>query len=422
MKPRSRRLTADRTIKALRTAQKQEDFQDSELPGFGVRVFASGRRSFFVRYGGRGQRRRFDLGAYPAVSLQAARSRAIVILGQVETGSDPQKDKEAERAAETFAELAEIYLRYARGPARSSSMEAEPHYPAPRKKSWREDKRKLEMDLLPMWGTRKIRDIGRKDIIELVENIAEGGGGGRRSPGTPAPVSANRVLALVSRLFSFAVDREFIDLNPAYRLRKPAKERSRERWLTEAEAARVWRALDGFQPFTAAAWRLILLTGQRPGEVTRLRWTDLDSDRTGTWWTIPAEYSKNGLSNRVPLSIRAVEIIETLRPWSGDGEWILRSRRDRKRLAWLSQSTARLNNATGLPHFTPHDLRRTTSTWLQMWGIAPHVIDALQNHKPRGVRSVYQRATFGLEIRTAVELLGERLSNLTAGDSASTPT
>ncbi len=401
---KSKERLTDKLIQSLKATQGRIERRDADVPGFGIRVTPDGRKTFFVRYGPKGATR-LTLGEYPHdLSLEAARRMARSRLGDVAQGRDPQAERRAARQGDTFAEVAKLYL----------DRSAKRH-----KKSWREDERKIKRDLVPVLGRRKIQDIRRRDVIALVESIAEGGGPGRRNPGRPAPVAANRVLALVSRIFSFALERELVESNPAYRLRKPAKETARERVLAEQEIAALWAALSHLRPSVAAAWKLILVTGQRPGEVMRLRRSDLDRDLAGCWWTIPAEWSKNGLAHRVPLTQPALDIIEELEPGLGDSEWVLSSRYVGKRLTWLNASTRRLLQLTGLPRFTPHDLRRTAASMMLSLGTAPHVVEVLLNHRPRGIAAVYQRYTYGPEMRRALDLLGEHVGAIVAGGDRS---
>jgi len=134
-------------------------------------------------------------------------------------------------------------------------------------------------------------------------------------------------------------------------------EKPRERVLTEEEIRTLWPLFDRLQPAVSAAWRLILLTAQRPGEVLSMRWRDLERDSRGWWWNLPAELTKTHRAHRVPLSPQALAVVEALRPLSGTTEWVFASRAEGKRLTWLSHSSARLREWSGLEHFTPHDLR-----------------------------------------------------------------
>lgn len=408
---RSKQRLTDLTVRNLKPRGARRQVQDADIPGFGVLVTATGLKTFFYRYKLDGGAHRFRIGSYPAVSLEQARKKALTLSGQVQDGKNPQAIKAEVRQAETFAEVARLYI--------------EKH--AKREKaSWQEDQRKIERDLLPRWARRKMKDIRRREIIDLLEDVADGKGDGRRQPGQPAPISANRLAALISRLFTFALDREVIDTNPAYRLPRPGTERAKDRVLSEEEIRSVWSCLDEMAPAVATAWRLILLTGQRPGEVSRMRWEDLRQEPGGWTWVLPRAYMKNRRffqkrdrsdPHLVPISPQAQAEIEALRPASGAGEWVLASRNQGKRLANLRPSNQRLLDLTGIePRFTPHDLRRTASTLMQKFGVDPAVIDRIQDHlDSASVRSTYQRHGYGVEMRRALVLLGDRIEAIVTG-------
>lgn len=374
------RLT-DRFLERGKRGERR-DAWDDVVRGLAVRVSPQGDCTFFLRYTRAGKRRRLVLGRYPAMTLEEARVAARSALNEVAAGRDPQGERVALRTAETFAELAELYLeRHARR----------------NKRSWREDERMLRKDVLPVWGPLKASALRRRDVIELAEDVAAGASGGRN--GQPAPVTANRLIALVSCVFSFAVDQEILEVNPAVRIPRMARERSRERVLSPDELRVLWPTLDTLHPVMGSFWRLVLLTAQRPGEVRRMRWGDLDSDG---WWNLPAEFTKNGRAHRVPLPPQALQIVEALRPLTVAGEWVLGSfRKDGAPLRTVHKSTRRLVSATGLPRFTPHDCRRTAATWMAASGTAPSVVDRILNHTPRGVSGVYIRAQDG-EVRRAL--------------------
>jgi integrase len=234
-------------------------------------------------------------------------------------------------------------------------------------------------------------------------------------------VCSNRTLALVRGVFQYAVDREELEANPALRIprRHLYAETPRERVLAEEEVRLLWSLFDRLQPTVAAAWRLILLTAQRPGEVLSMRWRDLERDSRGSWWNLPAELTKTNRAHRVPLSPQAVAVIEVLRPLTGSTEWVLASHADGKRLTWLSHSSARLRKWSGLEHFTPHDLRRTAATWLGRHGIRPDTIDQLLNHAAGRITRTYNRAGYDTEKRQAVVRLGELVDGVLAGEERS---
>jgi integrase len=396
----------DRRIRSLKAAPEGQrtELMDGAVPGLGMRVSPTGRKSWFLRYGPQEARRRIVLGPYPALTLDAARNKARELVAGVKMSDrDPLAEREAARAARrqaetaTFEALAAFYL--------------EEH--AKRRKrlrGWQEDERKLRVEVLPVWGSRSASEIRRADVRSLLERIAAERGG----------VCANRTRALLSKVFSFGIEKERVEANPVYGVKKLYEEKPRERVLTEEELSILWPLLDRLQPTVAGAWRLILLTAQRPGEVLAMRWRDLERDSRGWWWNLPAELTKTHRAHRVPLSPQALAVIEALRPLTESTGWVLASRADGKRLTWLSHSSARLREWSGLEHFTPHDLRRTAATWLGRSGVRPDTIDQLLNHAAGRISRTYNRAGYDAEKRQAVIVLGELVEGVLAGEERST--
>ena len=372
-----------RALRSLSTDRLQEDFWDDLLAGFGVRIASSGRKTFVLRYRANGRKRRISIGTYPPWSLADARDKAKEILGQAAKGEDPQAAHKRERAAETFGELAGDYLeRHAKR----------------RKKSWPEDQRKIEKELLPAWKNRKAKDVSRRDVIRLVEGIVERG----------SPVSANRTLALISKIFNFGIEQEAVETNPAQRVKPPAKEKSRDRVLKEAEIQALWRALDEEDPVVAGTFNLRLLTAQRGIEVLSMRWSDVD----GKWWTIPAEVSKNGLPHRVPLSPQALAVLEQLRPLTGDSEWVFDSpKKPGSHIVAVRKATLRIASRADVD-FTAHDLRRTAATHMASMGVSRLTISKILNHVERGVTAIYDRASYDAEKKRALLRWGEKVERI----------
>ena len=173
----------------------------------------------------------------------------------------------------------------------------------PKKKSWREDKWKLDRYLLPKWEHVKARDISRSDVRALVEGIADRG----------APILANRVLALTSKVFSVAVERDWRPDNPCRGIAHPGKEQKRDRVLSDDEVRTLWNALEAEDPFFRALFQLRFLTAARGGEIRHMRWKDVNL--TTGWWIIPSESSKNDLPHHVPLNDTALHLLNNLKRW-----------------------------------------------------------------------------------------------------------
>ena len=316
---RSTDYLTDRRVRSLKAQEQQYEVTDggspSSVPGLALRVFSSGSKSWFLRYGPREARKRIVLGTYPSLSLEDARNKARELVAGVNiVGRDPMAEKKAERKARkkalgaTFEALAMAYM--------------EEHAKRNKRlRPWKEDERKLRVEVLPVWGSRPAAEILRADVRALLERIAAERGG----------VCANRTRTLISKVFSFGMERDRVESNPVHGVKRLYVEKPRERVLAEEEARALWPLFDRLQPAVAAAWRLVLLTAQRPGEVLSMRWRDLERDSRGTWWNIPAELTKTNRAHRVPLSPQALAVIEALR--RSLGHYGMGARQPRRRQA-----------------------------------------------------------------------------------------
>ncbi len=147
-------------------------------------------------------------------------------------------------------------------------------------------------------GSRKVKDVERADIRRLLQNITARG----------ATIQANRTHALVSKIFNWAISEDLATVNPVRGIARPGIEQPRDRILTDDEIRAVWNACEQEPLAYGIAVKLRFLTAQRSGEITRMRWQDIDGD----WWTVPAEHAKNGLAHRVPLSRQACAEIDSM--------------------------------------------------------------------------------------------------------------
>src|SRR5208283_3076541 len=334
-----KRLT-DLALKSIKPPPKgQETHWDEKLKGFGLRVSQGGSRAWIIAYRHNRRMRWMKLGSYPILTLADAREQAKNKLADVQKGVDVASERKAARDADSFSELCERYLKeHARQKKKPGSAY--------------EDERIINRELLPNWGSRKAHEITRKDVIELVNGIA------MRSE-KPAPVQANRTLALISTIFNFGVDNEIVDSNPAARVRKPGAEHQRDRVLTEDEIRCVWNALEAEPSKTRAIFRLALLTAQRKGEIVGMKKDELEFD--SGWWTIAAERTKNGLAHRVPLAPEATQILREMELASRDERLIFRGGRIGRPLTNLQKSMRRIKKESEVD-FRFHDLRRTAAS------------------------------------------------------------
>lgn len=267
------------------------------------------------------------------------------------------------------------------------------------KRSWEEDQRIIDHDLLRAWRNRKASDIDGSDVAVLTDAIAMRG----------SAIMANRTLALISKIYNFGIGRRVVALNPAFKIPKPGKEQQRTRRLSDDEIKTLWKALETETPKTAAFFKLALLTAQRSGEILGMTKDELDLD--AGWWTIPATRAKNGLAHRVPLAPQALAIVQSL---VGDSNFIFPGPR-KKPVTNYKKWVTRLREATGMEgekEFRCHDLRRTAATSMTALKISRLVVGKILNHAERGVTAVYDRNEYDDEKKAALQRWDARLAEI----------
>lgn len=401
--------------------QGQVDYWDTGLTGFVLRVSAGGKMSWGVIYrNAEGRRKRHTLGAYPSMKVGDARQKAVDELGRISKGSDPADEKKAERKAGTFSELADLYLeKYAKGEGYSKWERngSEGPAPEPNKRSWASDKEKIDHDLKPAWGSRKAKAITRADVNRVLNEIVERG----------SPIQANRVLGLTRKIYSWAIstDRVAMQVNPCHEIKKPAKERKRDRVLDASEIKTFWPMTGDDVKITdplRIALRLTLATAQRPGEVTGLSWTELDEDwqtAEEPFWTIPGTRTKNKMAHRVPLTPFAVDLLKQAKKLSKVSDFAFPSPRPGQPILETSLTHALDRSGHfGVSHFTPHDLRRSAATHMT----GPHckvsrfILGRVLNHTDQTVTGRhYDLYEYDDEKRHALNTWAARLAQVIEG-------
>ncbi|WP_295385624.1 integrase arm-type DNA-binding domain-containing protein [uncultured Thiodictyon sp.] len=272
---------------------------DPEVKGFGVRVYPGGRKAFLVAYRVGNRKRFLTLGTFGKdLTADEARKLAIVTLGDVVRGTDPAQVREQERQGETVRDLCEAYM--------------DRHGNA--KKSGSEDQRRIDRYILPKWASLKARTIARPDVEALHRKI-----------GKTAPYEANRVLALLSKMFELARRWGFVpegQANPARDIDR-FQETKRDRWVTPDELPRLAQAIneEPNESARAALW-LYLLTGCRKSELLKAQWADVDWTRA----ELRLPDTKAGRVHYIPLSPPAVALLRDL-PRADDNPFILPGKR-----------------------------------------------------------------------------------------------
>ena len=375
--------------KTIVPATGQRDYWDQLTPGFGVRVSYGGRKSFQVLARVNGRLQRTTLGSYPRLSLADARKQAERMLKDAAAGISP-KDREVEerqkRQAQrlnSFASVASEFMLDHGSKLRTAG----------------EYQRIINKDLLPAWGDLPIASITRTDVKALIRTKAQ-----------VAPIAANRLLSLISKIFTWALDEEIIGASPAIRLKRE-EESERERALTMDEIRAVWPALDGIGYPFGKAMQLLLVTAQRRGEVAELKWSEIDNDG----WVLPGASAKAKVGHRVPLSTLALEIIESC-PRLGDR--VFMSGRGYGAIRGWNRSKLRAESFLAKPiaPWRIHDLRRTAATQMRSIGIDRLVVSKILNHAEGGVTRIYDRFALDPEKTVAMERWATHLRKIIAGD------
>ena len=353
------------------------EIADLRQAGLVLRITSNGARSFAYRFRHPHSRKtlRATIGPYPATTLEAARKRAKDMAAQVADGTNPIELRSAEREAapaRTFEALAARYLK----------EHAERHK---RPRSAEEDRRNLAVHVLPKWSKRDFRTIRRADVIELIEAIVSAG----------KHAAGNRVHSLISKIFSFAIDADLLEANPAARLRKRGVEKVGRRLLSDDEIRVFWRGIvvSPISRPVGLALRLALLTAARASEIAGARkdeFQNLDQPEQAVW-LVPSERAKNRMTHLIPLAPLAIETVKNAIELSGHSEFVFPTRLNRDGPIdrhTLTVAMVRFAKSLKAPTAktwqqeipTPHDLRRTVSTRLARMGIAKEIRDRALNH------------------------------------------
>lgn len=382
----------DRSVKGLKPREDRYEVFEDGRKGLGLRISPTGGKSWIFVYRRSGKLTRITMGRYPEMTLADAHMELTRLRGMLRKGTDPGQAERVARLEEirapTVAQLCELYLE---------------RYAKPLKRSWGEDQRILNKDVLPRWGHVKARDIVRRDVIALLDDIVDRG----------APIQANRSLACMRKMFNFAVERSILETSPCIAVKRPGRETQRDRVLNEKEIQKFWNALDGMNASLAirCALKLQLVTAQRKGEVLGAEWPEVDL--AAGWWNIPAEKAKNRLAHRVPLSRLALELLSQVPRLSE--RFVFSSRQGDRPLRDVDHVLRRSRDAFGIAHFTPHDLRRTAASHMAGMGISRLVLSKILNHVETGITAVYDRHSYDGEKRVALDAWARRLEGIIHG-------
>ncbi|NJD38771.1 MAG: DUF4102 domain-containing protein [Geobacter sp.] len=369
----------DSFIKGLKPAAKKF-YVRAELQGLAVCVYPTGLKSWFFIFTYEGKRYSMALGNYPDVSLGKVKELYADAWKIYASGGNPalkaKTDEYEKRFAPTVSMLVDEYI---------ASLT---------KSSKDQDAWALRKYVVPALGQLKVADVRRRDIYSLLSDIMNNNGGGM----------SNQVRKYLSSMFNFALEHEVIDVSPVSAVKKLAKSKPRERYLKAAEIVKVWHALDSgnlmISDTMVRALKLILVTGQRPGDIAGMHLSEINGDT----WTIPAGRYKTDIDHVVYLTPFARSLFPERKKGGGfvfpsphapryDNPMLVNS---------MAHAVRRNRDALGIAAFTPHDLRRTAASNLGRLKFSDEVIDAVLGHIKTGIIRTYNQHTYEEEKKAAL--------------------
>jgi integrase len=385
------------SIENMRPRGQRYAVPDSGCRGLYLNVYPTGRKSWSVRYRFGGVPRNLTLEGFPPLAL--ARKAAMNALAEVDQGRDPaaakliSKTATAQRESDTIERLAAQFIeQHAKRKTRVNS--------------WRATVSIFNRIVLPTWMGRTVHGIRRRDVIDLLEEVA-----GDR------PIMANRTHAALSRFFRWLCERDVIVASPCIGVPLPSKETPRDRVLSDEELRRLWLACADLDGRESACVRLLILTGQRRGEIAGLRWVEVDGDVL----MLPAERMKGRVAHIVPLSTQAAAILALMPqlvpqvPRPSDcvfGSPIGHFDRIKRAL------DARMGD---VPKWVIHDIRRSVASGMARIGVSVPAIEKILAHRSgtfRGVAGTYQRHSFLPEMAAALQRWADHIDQLVTGKPA----
>ena len=369
----------DAAIKRLPIPKREYvEVFDLGFPGLAVRVGHGGAKSFILFHRVGGKLKRTTLGRWPRLSLAEARNA----WRNVRDGRPPLHN-EGQSAAPLFEIIIDEWQRRDQSGNKASSQY--------------QVARIVERDLLPAWRGRRIDEITKRDVIAVLDAIADRG----------ATTKARQTHSHLNRFFRWCVERDVLTANPMTGLKR-GDAKSRDRVLSDKELAAVWQAAPKIG-LLGTAVRLLILTGARREEITQLRWSEIQGDDIH----LEGDRTKNGDAHIIPLTPMARDILDRL-PRIADSDFVFTNNGVKPIVAW-ARPKADLDDVSGITGWRIHDLRRTLATGMQKLGIGLQVVEAVLGHvsgSRAGIVGIYQRHDFAVEKRKAVEQWGDHVMTL----------
>jgi integrase len=379
-----------RVVDAAEFREKDYVIWDDDLPGFGLRVFASGKCSYVIQYRSAGRSRRYTIGLHGVWTPELARKEAKIQLGRVAQGDNPAEERQLDHKSITVKELCDLYLNDLKA-GLILGKGGRPKKPT----TIVTDTGRIHRHIIPLIGTRRVKDLVKADVNKVLKEIMVGktrvsvktkklrgkaivrGGAG----------TATRTVGLLGGILTYAVETGIIEINPAHGIRKP-KDNVRNRRLTEAEYRTLGDILrnaaknEKYQ-MTIEIIRQIALTGCRRTEMITLRWEETDTDAS----CLRLIDSKEGASTR-PIGLPVVEYLENRRD-DTLGTYVFPGQGDHNSFGSFPNHWEKIFDDTPLADITPHVLRHSFASIANDLGFTEVTIAALVGHAKGTVTSKY---------------------------------
>jgi integrase len=374
-----------RQVESVEPHAQQEVFVwDSELKGFGLRVFPTGRRTYFVQYRNQFARtRRKKIGVHGILTAEQAREEAKKILGDVAKGDDPSENRGIAQSKKNMAELAheylEVYAKLHKG-----------------QKSCKDDERRINNVILLKLGTKKIEEVTSKCLQELHREFKD------------RPYEANRLMALLSKMFSLAIQWRWISENPAKGVEKYHEEK-RQRWLNDEELDRLLKVLAQYHNQDVPnVIRLLILTGSRMSEVLNAVWEQFDLQK-GVW-SKPSHSTKQKRFEHVPLSSQTLQLLFKMKK-SSNSIFLFPGKVEGKPIHTIKKAWHTIRTRAELPEVRLHDLRHAYASHLVSSGLSLSIVGKLLGHTQAATTQRYAHLA-DEPLRAATEVFGQKVGKM----------
>lgn len=388
----------NKRLKFYPKPDKRVTLTDHEVSGLSVRIYPSGNKAFYFRYRWNESVIDYKIGDYPDTSLSKARDKARKKKSQVQEGFNPMAERKARKQAPDVVTIRDLIEDFKR--------DYLPKKKASTRSSYKSRINKIEKK----FGSKSIEELTRRDVKRWLKKIAK-----------KQPVNANRLQAIFSKIYSYAVKEDYTNNHPIKGLDKiGGKEEQRQLNYTHDDIRSLWNAFESQREPMQSVLKILLLTGQRLGETSRMKWKDID--RHNALWVIPKSETKGDETHIVPLTETAIDLLENVHQLTGKQDYVFASpKKQNSALAHFGNVTERIRKLSGIEGFKIHDLRHIVITGMISIGVdMVHVGKAVSHKglaKEYAITNRYSHYEFLDEKRKALQRWNFHLNEILEGES-----